>query len=836
MGESESMTPVGEEHSGEARATFATVAPLPQIPAVEQLTYRIPPALAGRVLVGMRVVVPLGRRRVTALVLATADSPPEGIKCRDIEAVLDSEPVVPADLIELVRWIAEYYLAGVPEVLSLAVGRGLTTESRRIVELLDRTLAGSERERNLCAELERAAGPVDVRALERRMNAGSISRIVRSLAESGAVRVSDKLDEPRVKAHFERRVRLVRIPDEIRAAALFRRAPRRREIFETLLESPGRSATMSELGALFAAPAAPIAVLEREGIVEIAREESYRTPETGIEHGEPPVANPAQQAAIDAITASLDSFQAFLLHGVTASGKTEVYLRLIRTVLDAGGSALVLVPEISLTHQLLARLRGRFGNEVAVLHSELSAGERWDEWRRICRGEARIAVGARSAVLAPLIGLGLVIVDEEHDASYKQEDRVRYHGRDVAVVRARLAGCPVVLGSATPSLESYRNAREGRYELLELPERATTNPLPMMEVVDLCGRDLVALGGISEYLAERMQKNLTEGGQTLLFLNRRGFAASVQCYECGEIVECANCSVGMTLHQDRHELRCHHCDAVRPAPSRCPSCNKDSVVSLGLGTQRLEAAVARLLPGARIARLDRDTTGRKGHTGSVLNDWRHGRFDVLIGTQMIAKGHDVPGVTLVGVVHADMALSVADFRASERTFQLLSQVAGRAGRGEERGHVIVQTYQSDHPAIACAVRHDYQTFSAAELADRAELGYPPTARMAHLRFVSPDRIATERIATAAARMGEELLAAAGRAGVGGYEEGAVMLRGPAPAVVERVKGKYRYHLQLRGERGTAVRRLAAEIRDRLAPRARKADVRILVDVDPVDML
>ena len=578
---------------------------------------------------------------------------------------------------------------------------------------------------------------------------------------------------------------------------------------------------MADLNSQFGNAQASLDALESAGLLERERLESYRELDSGIELAQPVTLTEGQATAVKSIEASLDGFAPHLLQGITASGKTEVYLRLIRTVLDRGGSALLLVPEISLTHQVIARLRGRFADEVAVLHSELSAGERWDQWRRIVRGQARVAVGARSAVMAPLDKLSLIIVDEEHDPSYKQDDGVRYNARDVAVVRARDSNCPVILGSATPSLESWSHARNSRYSHLLLPERATTQALPRMEVVDLRGRDICATGGLSEHLAEQMRVNHQDGNQTLLFFNRRGYASSMQCYECGEIIECPNCSVGMTLHATRAQLRCHHCDMQRSKPDTCPTCNRDALVSQGLGTQRLEATVHELLPQARVARLDRDAAQRKGMTRSIIEDWQDGSIDVLIGTQMITKGHDVRGVTLVGVIQADSALSVPDFRASERTYALLTQVAGRAGRGQQRGRVIVQTYQPDNPAIAAAVRHDFEGFAGPELEARNELGYPPLQRMVLMRFEAIDRGAAENAAAAAARA------------VGGLD---CRVRGPVPALVERLKSRYRFKLQLQGPNGALLRHAAVVARNAVAEQARRGRIRVLIDVDPLDVL
>ncbi|MFT4570222.1 MAG: primosomal protein N' (replication factor Y) [Hyphomicrobiaceae bacterium] len=804
--------------------TFATVTPLPPIPDIDTLTYAVPEALDASVQPGVRVVVPLGPRRVTALVITRTGEAPEGMRLREIASVLDDTPIVPADLLGVVDWMAEYYLCSRADVLSLAIGRGLTTASRREVRLLTPDGAKSKPESNVIAALAAAGGALSPMRLAAAVGLRSVDRTLSALRERKIVDIADVLDEPKVKPRFETRASIVRMPDEALSANLFRRAPKRREIYEYLHASPTRSATLAELAEMFPSPKATLGALEEAGIVKLTREESYRAISAEIEVAQAVALNPAQQVAVDAVTAKLGTFSPFLLFGVTSSGKTEIYLRLIREALDQQRSALVLVPEISLTHQIVARLRGRFGDEVAVLHSELSPGERWDQWRRIARGEARVAVGARSAVLAPLTDVGIVIVDEEHDSSYKQGDGVRYHARDVAVLRGREANCPVVLGSATPSMESWRHARSGRYDLLRLPERATPTPLPIVEVVDLRSRDIVALGGLGEHLGERVKRNVKAGGQTLLFLNRRGFAASLQCYECGKVLECSHCSVAMTVHRHENVLRCHHCDARQALPDRCQDCGRDALVSQGLGTQRLEATVRALVPGARVARLDRDATSRKGLSEKILRQWRNGELDVLIGTQMITKGHDVAGVNLVGVIHADQSLLVPDFRAGERTFALLCQVAGRAGRGEEPGHVIVQTYQPQNPAIQAAVHHDFETFAEAELSDRAELGYPPHERIVVMRFEGASRSSVERIADMAARE----VAAIGAEGL--------RWRGPGPALVERVKERFRFKLELQAGGSNVLRAVAAQTRDRISDAARKASVRVAIDVDPQDLV
>ena len=807
-------------------SSFVHVTPLPAVAALTRLTYAVPEALQGVVRVGVRVVVPLGPRRVTALVIGMAEEAPAGITCRPLISLMDDSPIVPAKLLELLEWMAEYYLAPVGDALSLAVGRALTTTSRRVVTLrAGEHAVEDEFERRLVALLTQSTKPMLPADLAQAAGRRSIDRALQSLVERGVVSIDDVMAAPRTRTQYETTVIVQRLPDEAMETTLLGRAPKRRALFEHLTRQPGRRALMSELNALFPSAASSLTALIEAGLVRNVKSERMRTPQDYIDQAEIPELTTDQKTVVDAVIAATGSFSTLLLQGVTAAGKTEVYLRSIEEVLRQGKGALVLVPEISLTHQVVARFRSRFGDSVALLHSDLTPGERWDEWRRIARGQARIAVGARSAVLAPISSLGLIVVDEEHDGAYKQDDGVRYHARDTAVMRGRIEGCPVLLGSATPSLESWRHATEGRYQHLRLPNRVTPCAPPRIELVDLRGKDIDAGGGLSPELIDAMRANQESGGQTLLFLNRRGYARSLQCWSCGETAECNACSVALTVHQNDRTLRCHHCDARRPIPANCAACGQQALFSQGLGTQRLEATVRSLLPGARVARLDRDSTEQRGMLAETLSAWRSGEVDVLLGTQMIAKGHDVPGVTLVGVVQGDLSLGVPDFRGAERTFQLISQVAGRAGRGTEQGRVLVQTYQPEHPAIAMAAAHDFDSFAAAELEDRTALGYPPITRMGMIRIEGAERALVERLAFQAARALVEA----------GKEDPDFAVRGPAPALIERIKDRYRFHVHVRSKRSALVRGALAHARSVISQAARASRIRVLVDVDPVDM-
>jgi primosomal protein N' (replication factor Y) len=484
--------------------------------------------------------------------------------------------------------------------------------------------------------------------------------------------------------------------------------------------------------------------------------------------------------------------QTFLLHGVTGSGKTEVYLRAVGAALRGGRQALVLVPEIPLTHQILGRLRGRFGDDLAVLHSGLRPAERLEQWQRLRQGPTAIAVGARSALFAPLENLGVIVIDEEHDGAYKNDEGFRYHARDLATLRAKQAGCPLVLGSATPALETRFAADRGELSRLVLPYRIGRRPLPAVEIVDLAleraraprGRKLI----LTRPLRRAMTEVLADAGQTILFLNRRGFSTQVLCFECGHAERCPNCDIALVYHASQQALRCHYCDHRRSPPETCSGCGAADTALLGLGTERLEEEVRSHFPAARIARLDRDTAARRGHAQRVLAELRAGRVDILIGTQMVAKGHDFPGVRLVGVVTADLGLHLPDFRAAERTFQLLTQVAGRAGRDAAPGRVIVQTFVPSHYAIEPVRDHDYERFYAEELSHRATLGLPPFGRLLQIVVSGRDE---EQV-----RAGTELLARAFDAADFG-PRGCERL-GPAPAPLARLRGRYRYQLLVKG--------------------------------------
>ena len=732
------------------------------VPLGQVFTYSVTAELAATVRRGARVLCELGKRRVLGVVLEVNDREPEipVEKLKPVRAVVDAEPVLPEELLGFLQEIARYYIAPVGEVMELA-------------------LPAVERSAALAVE-----APADTRAV------GRLVQVAHAVAGVATPKLRGKA--PLI---FEHLVAAGPTP----LTALEERWPSARNAVAKLVEA---------------------------GAVTLEKREEAVDPFTvEVAADVPPALTPAQTHAVEAITARLERAEkrAFLLEGVTASGKTEVYLRAAKRCLELGRGVIVLVPEIALTPQLVARFRARLGSRIAVLHSGLGEVERHAMWRSLRSGEVRIAVGARSALFAPVQALGLVCVDEEHDGSFKQEEGVRYHARDMALLRAHRAEAVCVLGSATPSATSVELARSGRLELLELPARArAASTLPEVEVVDL-RRTGPGPGGerlISVRMFRALEETLAARGQSILFLNRRGFAPSLVCTACGKITECPNCAVALTLHRARGgQLICHYCDHHEALPEKCGQCGEQAFEEEGAGTERIESVLGQILPGARIARLDRDVAAGK-KSERVLDRMRSGDIDVLVGTQMVTKGHDLPNVTLVGVLNADAALSLPDYRASERTFQLLVQVAGRAGRGETPGRVLIQTWQPEHPAVALAVKHDVKGFTAQELEQRREVGYPPFARLALVRFEALDddvaRSQTERLATAARKWGAP----------------DVEVLGPTAAPLARLRGRYRHRFLLRAQDRARLRLVLLGIAR--APLDRR--VRMAIDVDPVSML
>lgn len=808
----------GLDPGGEQWAEVAVALPLRQT-----FTYRVPPALYGRLIPGARVQAPFGRRRVAGFLVSVG--PARGIApagLRDLSGLVDREPVIPAELLAVLRKAADYYLHPLGEVLEAALPPGAHAASEPHLTLLAAgraVLDDAELDRTnheLLAAL--TAGPRAESWVLHRISGLGPALLKKARARGWIDRI-DVVDAPDLGPAQETVVRrLDGVPPRL--------GVRQRLILERLRER--EAVTLEELRQIHPEARAIAEGLAKHGLVALELRDCPRDPllASEVPSAPPPTLNAAQATVVARLHEALDAreYRGFLLHGVTGSGKTEVYLRAIERVLAAGGGAIVLVPEIALTPQLVGRFRARFGDALGLLHSGLSDRLRLAAWRDLREGRLRLAVGTRSALFAPVVDLRLIVVDEEHDPSFKQEEGFRYHARDLALLRAREAGAVAVLGSATPSLESWHNATTGKLERLCLPERATAHSLPVVTVVDLARNRRGPSGAslLSAPLHEALRETLDAHEQAILFLNRRGFAPTVLCEECGETQRCQACSVGLVLHQRTAMLRCHLCDFAMDMPERCPRCNTGSLRSIGIGTEQVEAMIRDAFPTARVGRLDRDTASARG-IEEVLGRLGAGALDVLVGTQMVAKGHDFPGVTLVGVIFADHGLSLPDFRAAERTFQLLAQVAGRAGRGGKAGRVLVQTFLPEHVAVQAAAHHDYEAFCGPELAARAELQYPPFSRLAAFRVDAGSQ--------ARGRAAAQILADTARAAARGTN---VLVTGPAEAPIARVRGRWRFRLFVRGPELRVLRQVVLAV----ARRAEEAGagVRVTIDVDPVAML
>ena len=777
-----------------------------------------------RVRPGCRVLVPFGARKLTGVVLAVHADAPGGHKLRDALKLIDEEPVLDERSIELARWIGKYYCAPLGEVLR---GMAPLTGELRKTKIYSVTDAG----RDVARQLSIVVNPGDLttamlQALEARPLSASYllkkfpdaQRRLNELQKKGLVLIEEDQEErdPLRAASSRLRVEFL-----ARTAAKLPKAER--ELLAYLELHPGQHNLAGMEEALkTASPAAR--ALARKGLVTLVLESAAlpRSPFVAA----PPALNTHQQAAFEKIEAALAAkqFQTFLLQGVTGSGKTEVYLRSIDAALALGRGALLLVPEIALTPQVAGQFSGRFGDRVAILHSAFTDSERAGQWRRIRNGDATVVVGTRSCVFAPVQNLGLIVVDEEHDNSYKQEETPRYHGRDVAVVRARMENATVVLGSATPSLESRYNVEKQKYALLSLPERIERRPMPEVEVLDMRLEFLESKKNstFARRLIDAVTDRLAAREQVMLLLNRRGFSTIVACRACGHRLNCQNCAVTLTFHRRDRRMLCHYCGYAEAVPSTCPACNSEHVHFIGTGAEKLEDELHGAFPKARIARMDRDTVSSKRHYEHILQGFREGSFDILVGTQMIAKGHDIPNVTLVGIVNGDLGLGLPDFRAAERTFQLLTQAAGRAGRGATPGQVIIQTINPDHYAIRFAAAQDYALFYEKEIAFRRAMRYPPFAALANILIRAEKQEDALRLSGELSHLltpPPELL----------------RVLGPAEAPVPRLRNEFRYQMLLKSSSRPKLADTLLKIRQYAVERKWPATA-LVIDVDPMSLL
>ncbi len=793
--------------------------------AVERsFTYGVPAALTGDVAIGKRVLVPFGKRVLTGYVTGLSGSS-DLEKVRDIIDVLDAEPLFDEVGMRFFRFLSSYYLVPLGQVLSLIHPPGSGVCGKRFFRLVPGGPLGQDLPRGLAGEvlgfIGESGGSAALSALLRRFRGRALYSVLSRLVREGFLLEDQRLSggagrtEKIVSPVREGKDSDISIPDE--------RTPAQKRVYE-YLRSHGRTLLRDMKKDLGGSVFPIVKKLAARGLVEVEERAFHADPmEAVMPRGAAHRPNKEQEAAIGEVIKALEkkSFSPFLLYGVTGSGKTLVYLELMEEVVRGGGSALMLVPEIALTAWAAEYLKEKFGGLVAVYHSGLTPSARLGQWGRIQRGEARVIVGARSALFAPIRDLSLIIVDEEHDPSYKQEDGVRYNGRDAALMLGKFRNIPVVLGSATPSVESFHNARAGRLRILRLEKRVEERPMPEVEIVDMRGT-----GGaiISERLGELLEETFRAGNQALLFLNRRGFSGCLVCRDCGHAFACRNCSVTLTFHKGAARLRCHYCDFSVKAPEACPECEGTHLRDPGTGTERVEEEVRRLFPGKTVLRMDSDTTRKRGALRAMMEAMESGEAHVLVGTQMVSKGHHFPGITLVGIISGDTSLNIPDFRSPERTFQLVTQAAGRAGRGETPGRVVIQTLNPWHYALRRAAGHDYEGFFEEEIRVRKELGYPPFSRLAVMRLEAPEEGVVVRACKVLGREAGRLLP---------RFSGSVTCLGPSPALVPRVRGTYRFQMLVKGESPKVLHDFVACLSRAFSENHPGRRVRLSLEMDPV---
>jgi primosomal protein N' (replication factor Y) len=787
---------------------------------------------------GSRIVVPFGRKFVTGYIVGMFENLRAGTTLQESDIkeardILDVIPLVTPQILQLTRWVADYYLAPWGEVVKAALPPGISPAIDQFLSLTDKgraeigklvfddTLTDKQHLLQLLGESEET----ELAAVSNSLPSVPATRLARELEQEGLLEIRQRARGDFVKAKVQRRVRLIANEKPAEGRKLTDGQLRILEVLRT-----DGSLPLPELLMKANAGSSSVSTLQKRNLVEVFEERLRRDPlgEATFDRHEDYKLTEQQLQVLAEIDEPLRhrAYAAFLLHGVTGSGKTEVYIRAMRVALNLGRSALMLVPEIALTPVFSRRLRMHFGDRVAIFHSSLSRGERFDEWSRVRNGEARIVIGTRSAVFAPIKDLGLVIVDEEHESTYRQQDSPHYNGRDTAIVRAQKESAVVILGSATPSLESFHNTQNGKYRYLQMPNRLGNRPMAMAEIIDM--RDVFARHQKPQVFSDELLAAITETHQkreqSIILLNRRGYSSFVLCRSCGESVQCPNCDVTLTYHRSEAVIICHYCNHREAAPQKCPNCGGKYIYYVGEGTQQIEEQLRKFFPELRIARIDRDTASRRGDFEKSLSDFAAGKIDMLVGTQILAKGHDFPNVTLVGVVSVDAGMALPDFRAAERTFQLLTQVAGRAGRGDRAGKVLIQTYHPYHYALRHASAQDYGGFYGEEIRHRENHTYPPFVALASLMVHGTD---LARVRSEAIELRKELDLA--------NAERTTRILGPAPAPLARLKGEHRVQLILKCRNRRELRRIIDEAFKALSEL--KINVRsINVEIDPVSVM
>ena len=785
--------------------------------------------------IGARILVPLGRKLITGYVVAFYEALPSQFsstesELKDAGNVIDSVPVCTSEILDLTRWVSEYYASPWGEVIKAALPPGISPAIHEFVSLTAEGRAQKHTdELSLTAKilnhLSTTSQPTRRDSLSHLASLTQVNRTLLEMENEGLIERTQTQSNSFVKTKHVRFVRL--LPESLTRDNKLTRAQERvidslkRQVQKVPLQTVLKEAQVS---------AATLITMEKKGIVAINTEVVRRDPFYDAQTQPPSnyTLTAAQSSVLTEIESAIQNgtYSAFLLHGVTGSGKTEVYIRAMRTALSEGKSAMMLVPEIALTPVFSRRLREHFGENVAIFHSSLQRGERFDEWSRVKAGEARVVIGTRSAVFAPVKDLGLIVIDEEHESSYRQQDSPYYNGRDTAIVRAQKESAVVVLGSATPSLESFHNSKNGKYRYLSLPERIGGRPMADASIVDM--RNVFARHGksrvFSDELLEAIKETQDRKEQSIILLNRRGYSSFVLCRSCGETVQCKNCDVTLTYHRSERVMICHYCNYREAVPSVCRHCGKDYIHYVGEGTEQLEELLKKAFPTLRVARIDKDTTSNRRRFEKILQDFSDGELDALVGTQMLAKGHDFPNVTLVGVVSVDAGLALADFRASERTFQLITQVAGRAGRGDRPGRVLIQTYHPNHYALRHACAQDYEAFYEEEIRYRQNHSYPPFIALASFLVHGPD---LSKVRNDALELRKHLDLA--------NQDRTSRILGPAPAPLARLKGEHRFQLLIKSRSRRRLREVAdAALR---AVAESKTNLRsINLEIDPVSLM
>jgi len=800
------------------------------LPVNNTYVYKVPDHLNYAAVPGMRVLVPFGRRRITGYILGfQKDS--GGYQAKNILDLPDEVPLFHPSMIPLFEWISHYYIHPLGEVIKTGLPVGLNRYDVSVLSITpegENALATNTLTPRECEILQtlKEKGSLPLKGFTSAKNSTGIHALVKKMTARGVVVLSSKLKKDQIHMKKEAFFRHVQgVPATVKLSV-------KRQLLLDLVARDGEIA-LSELKKEI--PTAPklAKILETQGYIQRFERQVFRDPlGEPVIPDIPPTLTDEQQMVVDQVQEKMDQgFHSYLLSGVTGSGKTEVYMRLVSLAEEKGKGAIVLVPEISLITQTERRFRARFGNRIAVLHSKLTKGELLDQWHRILKGDVSIVIGARSAIFAPLKSIGIIIVDEEHDSSYKQESGLRYNARDIAVVRGKFCDIPVVLGSATPSMQSYYNACQGKFTELKLKNRVNQRPLPKIHMVDL--KKYKDFRGTEKIITPELSREihlcLTRGEQTLIFLNRRGFATFPVCESCGETIKCQFCDVTMTLHKDADEYRCHLCGFATTIFKKCTHCGASRVKPLGFGTEKIEAMLKVMFPEARVARLDQDTGSKKGATINILKQVQNRTIDIIVGTQMLAKGHDFPAITLVGIICADMSLNFPDFRSGERTFQLLAQVAGRAGRGDLPGKVIMQTYTPDHFSIEASKNQDFIEFYTQEFPFRQALSYPPVSRIIQLKMSGINKDKVEKHALMVGQLCQSLI----------QEKvppsHAIQMLGPIEAGIPKIALRFRWQLLIKSPSATVLNQLITRmISDKKAFASK--DVKVSIDVDPYFML